>query len=163
TLFEHGWTQAFILAVRLAGGERLGLTSSQLRTELGQSQDEAGVPLDAFNEQVRAEEESAPWLNARFDGGSPRDGLALLLAALHHAARDRVRYGKKELETRWSTGDIPFAGFEGRVVAAVQRGVDAAGLWAEVGEASLMEHIRISLRKMSGGLPDSLLLNFDDG
>lgn len=163
TLFEHGWVQAFILAVRMAGGERHGLTSSELRTALGRGLDVAGVTLDRFDEQVRAEHESASWLEDRFEGSSPRDGLALLLAGLHHGAGDRVRYSDKELETYWSAGDIPFSALEERFAIAVQGGADAARLWAEVGEASLEEHVRISLRKMSAGLPDSLLLDFDGG
>lgn len=163
TLFEHGWVQAFILAVRIAGGERLGLTSSELRTELGRGPDVAGVTLDRFDEHVRAEYESASWLKGCFEGSGPRDGLALLLAGLHHAACDRVRYSDKGLETHWSAGDIPFSALEEQFAIAVQRGADASGFWAEVGEASLEEHVRISLRKMSTGLPDSLLLDFDDG
>jgi hypothetical protein len=162
TLFERGWTHAFTLAVRLANGERFGLTSGELREELSRRFDDGAEPLTEFDDQMRAGDESAAWLAARFEGGSPRDSLALLLAGLHHATRDRARYGEQDLETLWSAGDVPFKDVAGMFDRAIQRGDPADGLWADVGETSLIEHVRISPRKMSAGLPDSLVVDFDD-
>lgn len=162
TLMEHGWTHAFMLAFQRLLGTRDGFGSSELRAELGQGFDDTGGLLAEFDAEVRARDESAAWLAERFAGGSSLDGLALLLAGLHHAMRDRARYDDREMDTLWSAGDIPFKDLAGMVDRAIQRGEPASGLWADVGETSLAEHMRISLRKMSTGLPDSLIVDFDD-
>jgi hypothetical protein len=159
---EHGWTYAFMLAFRRLLATRDGLSSAELLAELGQDFDDGGESLASFDDEVRARDESVAWLTERFAGGSSRDGLALLLAGLHHAIRDRERYGDKELATLWSAGDIPFKDVAGMFDRAIQRREPASALWAAVGDTSLTEHVRSSLRKMSTGLPDSLIVDFDD-
>jgi len=162
TLFERGWTHAFNLAFRAARRSASGLGPEELRALL---RERYGAPDELLTEraaEVSAGYDTPAWLTARFSLTHPSDGLSLLLAGLRHAERDRSQQGGEQLDLLWAEGDIPFQEAQMRFTRAAHAQMTAAQLWAEVAEVSLIQHVRISLRKMRAGNPDSLLVDFDD-
>lgn len=166
TLFERGWTVSFGRALRLAKGDGNGIDSPSLRrileeTFTAEHGDESIAPIVAEAVENHAHPE---WLTSRFRGGSPRDALALIAAGVAAADADRRRDDTPGIVGRlWALGPVPLAEERARLDAAVSEKRTGAGVWAEIAEETLVQHVRNGLRKMGEGLPDSLLIDFDEG
>ena len=162
TLYERGWTYAFTSAFRELLQSKSGLASHELRERVRERYRVPDEFLEELSERVGEGYDRPEWLTERFSLANAGDGLSLLLAGLRHAKQDRDLNDDEELKSRWTGGDIPFSDAHTPFTDALHNRAMAAAVWAEVAEETLIQHVRISLRKMSAGNPDTLLVDFDD-
>ena len=165
TFFERGWTQLFRRTLQILRGASNGLTREDLRSEMKRSYlaSSPAEQLSALVDEAYASCDSPMWLSARFSSSQPRDFLLSLLAGFICAKRDLENADVKDLEVLWSGGNISLGAQLERLECGINDSEAAHVFWGALAEESLIQHIRSSLRKMSAGNPDSLLVDFDAG
>jgi len=165
TFFERGWTKLFRRTLQILRGASNGLTREDLWIEMKRSYlaSSPAEKLSVLVDEGYASCDSPTWLSTRYSSSKPRDILLSLLAGFICAQRDLERADVKDLEVLWSGGNISLRAQFERIERGISDGEAAHVLWGALAEESLIQHIRISLRKMSAGNPDSLLVDFDAG
>ncbi|WP_338256648.1 hypothetical protein [Dictyobacter halimunensis] len=167
TFFERGWTGVFQKSIEILKQKYFGLdadefTDQMRRFYLGQQDDETQenetveslwqeIEENIYNNRDRLKELSK--------SEQPRDYLLCILFALYTTKRDQEAHHSSFLGRLWSANPIPFS----NETLKVGQKHKACEMWSEIAEKSLMEHFSISLRKMSDGNPDSLIVDFDAG
>lgn len=164
TFFELAWTLLFSSTLSIVKNAPHGLTSADLHEEVGRTFGGEWLreTMDQTLGAARAHAEEAEWLEARFESDNPRDLLLAMCAGVMAANRDRTG-GSGLLGTLWQERAIPFAVEHERLSKSAARSQLASEYWGELGEQTLVQHVRGALRRMSSGNPDSLHVDFDNG
>ena len=115
--------------------------------------------METLHQEVERNIHNKDWLKDLFVRQQPRDFLLSILLGLYVAKLDKEEHLGSFLKRLWSAGPIPFSS----EVLQVGEELKASELWSKIAQESLLQHFSISLRKMSDGNPDSLLIDFDAG
>lgn len=161
TFFERGWTGIFQKSIEILKQKRVGLSTSELIDQiqqlyLNQHQDET---VESLYQEVKKNASNKDWLKVLFTSEQPRDFLLSILLGLYAAKREKDEHCGSFLDRLWFAGPISFSNEDLRA----EKGNIVSELWSKIAEEALMQHFSISLRKMSDGNPDSLLIDFDAG
>ncbi|GHO79502.1 hypothetical protein KSD_72730 [Ktedonobacter sp. SOSP1-85] len=162
TFFERGWTGLFQKSIEILKQKQAGLSTSEFKNQmqqfyLNQHQDET---IESLYQAVETNtHDKKDWLKGLFKSEKPRDFLLCILFELYTTKRDMEVHQRSFLSRLWSADPIAFSKEDQKI----ERNHKASELWSEIAEQSLLQHFSISLRKMSEGNPDSLLIDFDAG
>ncbi len=161
TFFERGWTGVFQKSIELLKQKRAGLSTGEFIDQtrqlyLDQHRNET---VEVLHQEVEKNTHNKDWLKGLFKSEKPRNFLLCILLGLYVAKRDKEVHRGSFLRRLWSAGPIPFSNEDLKVGGEHK----SSELWSEIAEKSLLQHFSISLRKMSDGNPDSLLIDFDAG
>lgn len=161
TFFERGWIGVFQNAIETVKKKNAGLSTNELidlmrKRYTDQHQDEK---VGTLYQELEKNLSNRYWLKDLFTRKQPRDFLVSILLGLYVTKLDKEEYHGSLLKQLWSAGPIPFSNED----LQAGRELKASEWWSGIAEESLLQHFSISLRKMSDGNPDSLLVDFDAG
>jgi hypothetical protein len=164
-LFERGWTSIFNLAFDVVRSARWGLSSSELID--GTRQRYVALfgkdKLKDVYDEVKKNCLSGNWIAQKFASATLRDCLLLMICGASISADDLQKTQMKGLRAIDSEKDIPFNTERNRIDKSLQEDRLAADYLAEVASEALRQHIRIALRKMAQGNPDTQHVDYEDG
>jgi len=165
SFFERGWTIIFNETFDRLHDKPLGLSQAELRTLMQEwyLSHHGKEDIGDLVQDARRNIQSRDWYTQKYQEPRPRECLQLMAAGLLAAEEDRRTTEASILEALRCSGAIPFNSEYARLLAAVARKDSTSEFWAETSLETLIHHVRIGLRKMRYGNPDSLHVDYEDG
>lgn len=165
SLFERGWTNAFIQAFEIIRSQKYGLTAGDLlvamRDKYIVDHNKKSI-TDIFNE-VKDNYGSAEWIINKFDTPTPENCIKLMITGSMLSGEDITNSKFQALDIIDSSQDIPFKTERERLYLDKINSQLAADYWANISLESIIQHTYIALVKMAQGNPDTQHVEYEDG